>query len=255
MNKQQRGVFVKVIALGVLLACGSGCATTRSDPEIDPIEPANRVFFDVNEKLDKYLLKPVAQGYQNITPKPVRKSVTNFFDNLFYPNVILNDFLQAKFTQGFRDVVRLFVNTTIGIGGLFDRATPAGLVRHREDLGQTLATWGVGQGSYLVVPLLGPSTARDVTDVAPSTLLNPLFYIESVATFPLAALSVINERANLLEATEIRDEAALDSYTFTREAFLQRRRDLIYDGNPPIEEFEDFFEDEFEEETEADTVE
>ncbi|MGH8579521.1 MAG: MlaA family lipoprotein [Gammaproteobacteria bacterium] len=252
MNKQQRGVSaLKAIALGVLLTFASGCATTRSDPDKDPIEPVNRVFFDVNEKLDKYLMKPVAQGYQKVTPKRVRKSVTNFFDNLFYPNVILNDFLQAKFTQGFRDLARLFVNTTIGIGGLFDRATPAGLVRHREDLGQTFATWGMGQGSYLVIPLLGPSTARDVTDVAPSTFLNALFYIESVATFPIAALSVINERANLLEATEIRDEAALDSYTFTREAFLQRRKDLIYDGNPPVEEFEDFFE----EGTEPDTTE
>ncbi|MGH6634742.1 MAG: MlaA family lipoprotein [Gammaproteobacteria bacterium] len=252
MNNQQRGVLAfRTVALGVLLTLGSGCATTRSDPDKDPIEPVNRVFFDVNEKLDKYLMKPVAQGYQKITPKPVRSSVTNFFDNFFYPNVILNDFLQAKFTQGFRDLARLFVNTTIGIGGLFDRATPAGLVRHQEDLGQTFATWGINQGAYLVLPLRGPSTARDVTDLVPSTFLNPLFYIESVATFPIAALSVINERANLLEATEIRDEAALDSYTFTREAFLQRRNDLIYDGNPPLEEFEDFFE----EETDPDAVE
>lgn len=252
MNNQQRGVFVfKAIALGVLLTFGSGCATTRSDPVKDPIEPLNRVFFNVNENLDKYFMKPVAQGYQKVTPKPVRSSVTNFFDNLFYPNVILNGFLQAKFTQGFRDLARLFVNTTIGIGGLFDRATPAGLVRHQEDLGQTLAAWGMGQGPYLVIPLLGPSTARDVTDLAPRTFLSPLFYIESAATYGVAGLSVINERANLLEATEIRDEAALDSYTFTREAFLQRRKSLIYDGNPPVEEFEDFFE----EETESDAVE
>lgn len=252
MNNQQRGVFVfKAIALGVLVTFGSGCATTRSDPEKDPVEPMNRVFFNVNENLDKYFMKPVAKGYQKITPKPVRSSVTNFFDNLFYPNVILNDFLQAKFKQGFRDFARLFVNTTIGIGGLFDRATPAGLLRHQEDLGQTFATWGMGQGPYLVIPLLGPSTARDVTDLAPRTFLSPLFYIESAATYGVGALSVINERANLLEATEIRDEAALDSYTFTREAFLQRRKDLIYDGNPPVEEFEDFFD----EETDADLVE
>ncbi|MGH8602866.1 MAG: MlaA family lipoprotein [Gammaproteobacteria bacterium] len=252
MNKQQRDVFsFKVIALGVLLTFGSGCATTRSDPEKDPVEPMNRVFFNLNEKLDKYFMKPVAKGYQTVTPKPVRSSVTNFFDNLFYPNVILNDFLQAKFKQGFRDFARLFINTTIGIGGLFDQATPAGLLRHQEDLGQTFATWGMGQGPYLVIPLLGPSTARDVTDLAPRTVLSPLFYIESAATYGVAALNVINERANLLEATEIRDEAALDSYTFTREAFLQRRKDLIYDGNPPVEEFEDFFE----EETDADPVE
>ncbi len=252
MSNQQRGVFVfKAIALGVLLMFGSGCATTGSDPEKDPVEPMNRVFFNVNENLDKYLMKPVAQGYQKITPKPVRSSVTNFFDNLFYPNVILNDFLQAKFKQGFRDFARLFVNTTIGIGGLFDPATPAGLLRHQEDLGQTFATWGMGQGPYLVIPLLGPSTARDVTDLAPRTFLSPLFYIESAAIYGVGALNVINERANLLEATEIRDEAALDSYTFTREAFLQRRKDLIYDGNPPAEEFEDFFE----EGTDADLVE
>ncbi len=239
-----RGVLaVQAMALGLILTLGSGCATTRSNPEVDPLEPVNRGFYNINEKLDKYFMKPVAKGYKYITPKPVRTGVTNFFDNLFYPNVIVNDFLQGKFRQGFRDFARLFVNTTIGIGGLFDQATSAGLVRHQEDLGQTLATWGIGQGPYLVIPLLGPSTARDVTDLAPSTFLNPLFYIESAIIYGVGGLSVINERANLLEATEIRDEAALDPYTFTREAFLQRRQDLIYDGNPPVEELEDFFEE------------
>ena len=234
----QRGLL-----LCMLLLLG-GCATTSQYGENDAIEPVNRAFFTFNDKLDRYLVKPTAQGYVKVTPKRVRHSVTNFFDNLFYPNVILNDFLQGKLTQGVRDVARLVVNTTAGVGGLFDPAARIGLKEHNEDLGQTLATWGVGEGSFLNLPLFGPSSVRDSPDIAMGSVLSPLLYIGAIVAFPVAAVNVINKRANLLEATQIRDEAALDSYTFTREAYRQRRRALIYDGAPPPEEFADFFEDE-----------
>ena len=232
-----------LIFIGILSAL-AGCATTQTQNGVgddDPIEPANRVFFNINETLDKHLLKPVAEAYVDITPAPVRTSVTNFYDNLTYLNVILNDFLQGKFNQGLTDMLRFTYNSTAGIAGLFDVSTSMGMPAHEEDFGQTLAVWGVDKGSYLYIPLNGPNTIRDSTDFVPSTLLNPFFYISSTILFPVSALNVINKRANLLEASNIRDEAAVDPYTFTREAHLQHREYLIYDGNPPVTGYDDIF--------------
>ena len=129
----------------------------------------------------------------------------------------------------------------MGIGGLFDVATPMGLPENDEDFGQTLAVWGVDEGSYLYLPFLGPNTVRDSTDYVPSTLLNPFFYLSSTILFPVTAINAINKRANLLEASNIRDEAAVDLYSFTREAYLQQREYLIHDGNPPITGYDDVF--------------
>lgn len=233
-----------LIFIGLLLTMG-GCATTQTaggEGNDDPIEPANRVFFNVNETLDKHLLKPVAETYVDITPAPVRKGITNFFNNLTYLNVILNSFLQGKFDQGVNDSLRFVFNSTLGIGGLFDVAgEDMGLPRNNEDFGQTLAVWGVDKGSYLYIPLFGPNTVRDSTDFVPSTLLNPFFYVTSAALFPVSAINAINTRANLLEASNIRDEAAIDPYSFTREAHLQQREFLIYDGNPPVTGYDDIF--------------
>ena len=227
-----------------ILAIASGCATTQGvSTNGDPIEPANRGFYELNDTLDKHLLKPIAETYVDLTPVPVRTSITNFFDNLTYLNVILNDFLQGKFNQGLTDSLRFLYNSTFGIAGLFDIATPMGMPKNEEDFGQTLAVWGLDQSSYLYIPLLGPSTLRDSTDFVPSTLLNPFFYISSAILFPVSALNTINERANLLEASNLRDEAAVDPYAFTREAYLQRRDYLIYDGNPPLEGYDDIFGD------------
>ncbi|MCG8380283.1 MAG: VacJ family lipoprotein [Proteobacteria bacterium] len=234
----------KYLLIVGLLLVATGCATTQTaDGEIneDPIEPTNRVFFNINETLDKHFLKPVAEGYVAVTPVPVRTSITNFFDNLTYLNVILNDFLQGKFSQGMDDTFRFLFNSTLGIGGLFDVATPMGLPENEEDFGQTLAVWGVDKGSYLYLPLFGPNTVRDTTDFVPSTLLNPFFYITSTVLLPVSALNAINTRANLLEASNIRDEAAIDPYAFTREAHLQQREFLIYDGNPPVTGYDDIF--------------
>lgn len=240
-------VGLRMAVMIVFVALVTGCASSqvKQDQETsDPIEPANRAFFSFNETLDKYLIKPAAQGYVKVTPVELRSAVTHFFDNVAYLNVILNEFLQGKVKRGFSDVGRFLVNSTIGIGGLVDVATDMGMPVHEEDLGQTLAVWGASQGAYLYLPVRGPETVRDLPDIASSALLNPLTYITGVVLFPLTALRIVNLRANLLDETNIRDEAAVDKYSFTREAYLQRRQYLIYDGNPPAEGYDEIFEDE-----------
>jgi phospholipid-binding lipoprotein MlaA len=232
--------LVALMAVGVL----SGCVADRAQ-EADPLEDVNRVFYNINDSLDRHFIKPVAQSYSNVVPKGVRSGVTNFFDNVGYLNVILNDILQGKIVQALQDTARVALNTTVGIGGLYDAATPSGFPKHDEDTGQTLGAWGFGEGMYLVLPLRGPNSLRDAPDLATSAVLNPLFYVSSMAiTFPVGALSAINHRANLLEATRIRDEAALDPYSFTREAYRQNRVFKIYDGNPPTQALdEDYYEE------------
>jgi len=219
--------------LGALAGLG-GCATTANQG--DPLVGVNRVLYDINEGLDNNFIKPVAEGYAKVTPKPIRTGVTNFFDNLSYINVIFNDVLQGKIAQGLADSGRFIVNSTVGIGGLFDPASGMGLNKHDEDLGQSFGVWGAGEGAYLNLPLFGSSSVRDAPDLATSTYLNPLFYVTSTITIPLGALNVINKRANLLEVTRVRDEAALDPYIFTREAYRQKRTFDIYDGNPPTQD-------------------
>jgi phospholipid-binding lipoprotein MlaA len=241
-----RGKFQKmnriIISLLFLLGALSGCATTQTtDGAADPLQPINRVGYSINDTLDEALLKPVAETYEEYTPQLIRTGITNFFDNLNYLNVILNSFLQGKLGQGLSDTTRFVFNSTLGLGGLMDVGTAMGLPAHDEDFGQTLAVWGFGQGSYLYIPVQGPNTVSTLPDIAISYFLNPLTYLTSTILFPLAAINIINKRANLLEATNIRDEAAVDPYIFTREAFLQRRTYLIYDGNPPHEGYEDIF--------------
>ncbi len=243
--------YLKLTVVSVVFLLFTGCATTQIEGEVnndDPIESTNRVFFNVNETLDKHLIRPAAEAYVSVTPTPVRTGITNFFSNLGYLNVILNDFLQGKFNQGITDSLRFLYNSTFGIAGFFDVSTGIGMPANDEDFGQTLAVWGVDKGSYLYLPLLGPNTVRDTTNVAPSILLNPLFYASSIILFPLNAVNAINTRANLLEASNIRDEAALDPYSFTREAFLQQREFLIYDGNPPVSGYDDIFDQDDDEE-------
>jgi len=227
-----------------ILSITAGCATTQTSDDIgdaDPFEETNRAFFNFTETLDKHLIKPVAEKYVEVTPVVVRTSVTNFFDNLAYLNVILNDFLQGKFDQGIGDMLRFSYNSIFGIAGLFDVSTGIGMPEHDEDFGQTLAVWGFDKGSYLYIPLFGPNTVRDSTDIATSTYTNPFFYLSNAILWPFTVVNAVNTRANLLEASNIRDEAALDPYTFTREAYLQQREYKIYDGNPPVSGYDDIF--------------
>ena len=237
--------FIKqFFILGLLLsiAACSGVETKGVDNE-DPYENVNRKIYNFNDGLDRAVLKPVAEGYTNITPEPVRASISNFFDNITYLNVILNDLLQGKIDQALSDSLRFLYNSTIGIGGLFDVSTEIGLPRNNEDFGQTLATWGVEQGPYGMLPLLGPDTARNTPNMFTEILLNPLTYVSGGVLIPVTALGIVNSRANLLDETQLRDDAAVDPYSFTREAYLQQREYLIYDGNPPLDGYDEMFDE------------
>ena len=243
LSKKQQ-LFALLLAL-LFIGFTSGCATTPSDNEAgdpDQLEPFNRASYSFTDTLDRTFLKPIAETYVDYTPRLVRTGVTNFFDNLSYLNVALNSLLQGKLDQGLSDIVRFIFNSTIGLAGLVDVASPMGLPEHDEDLGQTLAVWGFGQGYYLFIPVRGPDTVRNLPNTATSTLLNPFTYVSGAILFPITALNIVNTRANALEETNIRDEAAVDPYTFTREAYLQHREYLIFDGNPPAEGYEDIFE-------------
>jgi len=225
------------LLLLLVLPLLSACVANTAE-ENDPLQGVNRVIYNINDGLDRALIKPVATAYSKVAPKGVRMGVTNFFDNVSYINVIANDLLQGKFQQAANDTGRFLLNSTAGVGGIFDIASGAGLAKHDEDLGQTFGTWGASEGVYLVIPLFGPNSVRDAPDLATSALLNPLFYVTTSVTLPLGVVNAINKRANLLEATRIRDEAALDAYSFTREAYRQNREYKIYDGNPPTPDLE-----------------
>jgi phospholipid-binding lipoprotein MlaA len=241
-----KGLIEALIALGLTLSI-VGCATTQTkgnNDNNDPLEGFNRAMYNFNDKLDRYFFTPIARKYVEYTPKPVRTSVTNFFSNILTINTMINDFLQGKADHGMEDLGRIIINSAFGVGGLFDPATGLGIPKHKEDFGQTLGVWGAGEGAYLVLPFLGPSSVRDAPGLGVSVLVNPGFYISSTAIPPIGALGIINERANLLEATRIRDEAALDPYVFTREAYLQKRLSDIYDGAPPTEDIDENLEEE-----------
>lgn len=229
------------MTVSMTLALLTGCAHFTTDDESrDPLEPMNRVVYRFNDTFDRALLKPAAKAYDKITPRPVQTGVGNFFSNLNEPVVIVNDFLQGKGTQGASDAARLLFNSTFGVLGLIDVATPMGHPKHDEDFGQTFAVWGVGEGWYLVLPLLGPSTVRDAAGLPPQYFLDPVVRHEEVRERnSLYALRTVDHRARLLGASRVRDTAALDEYLFTRDAYRQHRENLIYDGNPPAPRFEE----------------
>ena len=243
-NRHRPNSPVSLLAVLLAVALLTGCAGTQTiDGEVnpDPYEETNRSFYKFNDALDRHIMTPVAKKYVNVTPEPVRDGIANFFDNLEYLNVILHSFLQGKLGQGINDLTRFVVNSTLGLGGLMDVATDMGLEENDEDLGQTLAVWGVEPGAYLYIPFLGPYTARNSPDVASSYFTNPFTYIATLYLLPVSVLNMVNDRANLLEASEFVNEASIDPYSFTREAYLQQRRYLIHDGNPPSEGYDDIF--------------
>ena len=243
-NRHKPNSPVSLLAVLLAVALLTGCAGTQTiDGEInpDPYEENNRSFYKLNDTQDRHIMTTVAKKYVKVTPEPVRDGIANFFDNLEYLNVILHSFLQGKLGQGINDLTRFVVNSTLGLGGLMDVATDMGLEEHDEDLGQTLAVWGVKPGAYLYIPFLGPYTARNSPDVASSYFTNPFTYIATLYLLPVSVLNMVNDRANLLEASEFVNEASIDPYSFTREAYLQQRRYLIHDGNPPSEGYDDIF--------------
>jgi len=214
----------------------SGCASTNNPR--DPLEPLNRAVYQVNDALDKVIMKPAATVYKTVLPQFVRTGVTNFFSNLYDILTALNNLLQGKFADAVSDTGRIAVNSTVGVLGLIDVGTEIGLEKHKEDFGQTMGRWGFADGPYLQMPFFGPSSFRDAVGTFVDFKADPIKWIwkDHVATRnSLWGLFTVNLRANLLDSTKILEEAALDPYEFQRDAYLQRRRNLVYDGNPPPE--------------------
>lgn len=223
----KRGVFALVAAVVL-----PGCATNANHPK-DPFEGFNRAMFAVHEGVDT-VLKPVAKGYDEVTPGPVKMGVGNFFGNLADVWIAVNNLLQGKLTDGASDVGRFFVNSTVGILGLVDVASEIGLDKHDEDFGQTLGYWGVGDGPYLFWPVIGPRNVRDTVGFVVDASADPVGYLEDVSVRnTLMGVRIIDYRASLLPADKVVEEAAFDKYNYLRNAYFQNRRSVIHDGNPP----------------------
>ncbi len=216
----------------------------RSIDPLDPLEPYNRGMHQFNTDFDNAFVKPVAKGYQAVTPEPVDRGITNFFNNLADVNSAINNLLQFKLSRFGSDIGRISINSTVGVLGFFDVATNVGLPSYKEDFGQTLGYWGAEPSPYLVLPFLGPSTVRDTVGTVGDVMVDPLFSVSHETVYwGLVGLRVVDTRADLLTATKIIEEAAVDHYAFVRDAFLQRRRNLIFDGNPPPGPDDDLFEE------------
>ncbi len=233
--------LIKRILLIVSLALLSACATATNK---DPLEGMNRGIYKFNDVADKALIKPVASVYQTITPSPIRKGINNFYENLTSLTTIFNDLLQLKFSHALTDAGRFVINSTVGIAGFFDVASMDNVPKHKEDFGQTLGHWGVGDGAYLVLPILGPSSLRDTTGmVFDLATTDPIAYAHRKGDVrlhnQLRVGQLIDKRAELLTATDLIDEASLDPYAFTRDAYLQRRASLVQDGLVPEEFIKD----------------
>ncbi|HBR95965.1 MAG TPA: ABC transporter [Gammaproteobacteria bacterium] len=209
----------------------SGCATySANHPVSDPWENYNRAIYKFNDALDRYAVKPAAKGYRFITPQFVETGVHNFFSNIDDITVTINDLLQGKFAQAAQDAWRFLLNTTVGIGGLFDVATPLGLPKHNEDFGQTLGKWGVAEGPYFMLPFLGPSTLRSAGGSIVDRATDPKTYVTPEwARYSLIGGDLLDTRVQLLESSGLLD-SAFDPYTFLRNAYVINRRQLAYDN-------------------------
>lgn len=236
-------VVTKAFTMSCVLLTLTGCASMTGK---DPFESFNRTMYALNNDLDRAILKPLAETYQAITPEPVNKGVTNFFNNLDDVLVVVNDLLQFKFKQAASDTGRLFINSTVGILGMIDVAKDFDMPKHYEDFGQTLGSWGLEAGPYLVLPFLGPSSFRDALGRPVDYLADPRVYfrdghedIYSAST----GLRLVDMRADLMRLEQVLDTSSIDNYSTIRDAYLQRREYLVHDGNPPIKSLDKVDED------------
>jgi phospholipid-binding lipoprotein MlaA len=225
----------KTLLLALAILTG-GCASVQNPDPRDPLEGFNRAVYNFNDGFDRAIAKPVATAYQDVLPNPVRNGVRNFFSNIADLFIGVNNLLQGKAEDALTDWMRFAVNTTFGAAGIADWATDMGLEKHDEDFGQTFGRWGAGSGAYIVLPFLGPSTVRDSVGTAFNWHFDPVSNHEPVDERNAATLlRLTSQRADLLGASSLLEQAALDPYLFVRDAYLQRRRSLIYDGRPPRE--------------------
>ena len=234
---KKRRSQIRIVAIIALL---SGCATTSEDVN-DPYENVNRAIYSFNDTVDNVILRPVAASYSAVVPDPIERGVSNFFSNLNEITTIINDLLQFKVAQTFDDIGRFALNTTVGFAGIFDVAAHAGHKKNNEDFGQTLGVWGIKPGAYVVLPFLGPRTIRDSFGLTVDNYTSLPPHIRDTGTRDkMLGLQIIDSRANLLGVKKVLDAAALDEYIYVRDAYLQRRQNLVYDGNAPEEEFDVF---------------
>lgn len=238
---------LRICAVLAILLMSAGCASTPGRTHADdPWEGLNRGVYKFNDTLDRAALKPVAKGYKKITPHWFRTGVGNFFTNLSYPTTIVNQFLQGKAKLGLQDTGRFLLNSTVGLAGVLDVATPLGLATNDEDFGQTLAMWGVGSGPYVTLPFFGPSSLRDAPSRVFDYFLGPLIYMDVPweTEWGLRSFDVVHSRSELLSLDPTL-QRTFDPYAFIRDAWAQQREFAIYDGNPPPETLdEEFMEEE-----------
>ena len=240
MNHPGLRFISKACLLSLLVLLLNGCATMGTGDPRDPLEKVNRSVYSFNEFMDKHLFDPVGNVYQTITPDIVDKGISNMFSNVKDLSVIANDILQFKLGQAVSDLARLVFNSTIGLLGFFDVSSHIGLPKHEEDFGQTLAFWGFGSGPYLMIPFLGPATVRDATGFGVDTLLNPVTYINNdIHRAGLMSLNYVDYKADLLSAGELISEAALDEYEFVKNAYFEKRENLIHDRDFAEPDFEE----------------
>ena len=230
-------VLVLALTLGACATTGQNGSTPSKTVKADPWEPMNRAVFSFNETLDEYLIKPVTKAYRAVVPEVVRTAISNVFSNIGDIYTAVNNLLQGKPKEAVSDLGRVVINTTMGVFGIFDIATDAGLEKHKEDFGQTLGVWGVGSGPFVVLPVLGPSTVRDtagwVVDIKTDLLINQ---VDDVGVRnSITGVRIVDARSRFLDTEGIVEEAAFDKYSFIRDAYLARRKNMIYDGNPPEE--------------------
>jgi len=238
MKKLWSTRFACALMAAAIITGVSGCATGPERKASDPLEPMNRAVFSFNESLDRHLAKPVATGYTKVTPAPLRTAFSNFFSNLGDIGNFANNLLQLNGTAAAEDLMRFTFNSTFGLGGLLDWASAAGLPKHHQDFGLTLGHYGVPSGPYLVLPLFGPSSVRDASGWIFTSALSPTTYLPVEAGVPLFGLNVVSARADMLGATDLLEQAALDKYSFVRDGYIQRRAYLLNDGKalPSYEE-------------------